>query len=366
MGSLLDLWDKFKMEQKGEERYLSTGCNEMDDLLVGGIPLDAPSMFYGKFDIGKSLLSMQVACMCTRPEKVLRKLKVGVGDSAVDQTVYEGLGKKAIIIDTESFWKPSLKAEWTGYFKQRWPDVDPEKVEIFQVSNIFDFARLLGMDYSLAQSEKKVDVIVHFPKMEYETKEGKMIVRTLKAGETQKESMISHDWMTKTPIYEKLKDKEYGVVIVDSQTKLIKSFIGSGMQNLGARGGAQRPILALYVDLCKLLGIGIISTHHGVFNPIGGTTDPWGGGDLPFYIKAILGITLANSDLRTKYGPQCRQVIRYRRAGKLSYVPPQPVSLKLNYGYTSPEPIVLTAGPGRVGSAKIAQPIPTFQGKVEP
>lgn len=339
MGSLTELWEQYRLKPDRDEEYLSTGCSDMDKFLGGGIPLHAPSMFYGIYDIGKSVLCMQLASMATRPKKQLPNTK---------PPTWEGLGKKVIYIDTEVFWTPTMVAKFTGFYRNRWADIDPSKVEVFSVPSLFDLARLFGMDYTLSQSEKKTDVVVQYPKMMTETKTGKIQVRPPKEGEVQKTSSIQHDWIKGTPIYEMLQTGDYGLVIIDSQTRLIKSAIGSSMQNFSARAGAQRPLLAMYQELSQHFHVGFISTHHGVSNPMEGSVNPWGGGDIGLYIKIILGITHPDKINRDKYGPSCRRLLRHRRAGEVSYVPPVPVTLKLNWGYTNPEPMVLTGGPGRV------------------
>lgn len=87
-----------------------------------------------------------MACMTTRP------VKSG------------GLGKKALYIDTEGFFgtEDTVK-RFQEFFKKRWPDCDPSKVEIMYIPDIFQLGTEFGMQFEIRQEESRTSVLVKYP-----------------------------------------------------------------------------------------------------------------------------------------------------------------------------------------------------------
>jgi DNA repair protein RadB len=47
-------------------RYVSTGCEALDDMLLGGFPVGAVSLVYGEAETGKTTLALQCSVLCAK------------------------------------------------------------------------------------------------------------------------------------------------------------------------------------------------------------------------------------------------------------------------------------------------------------
>jgi len=279
---------------------ISTGTKTLDALMEGGIRTKVPQILFGIPNLGKTWACFQISAMCTRPKKV------------------GGLEKKVLYLDTEGFFfTEDVFDRFSSYFEKRWSDFDKSKIEIKQIPSIFDLGNLFGIDFTLKHGESKVTVDAKFP-----TKRQKKIAKT--KGKTQiKETAKALDWVEQAPLYDKLKNKEYGLVVIDSITVPIKSEIVTATQNFPARTSILKILLGATFPFAQRFDVGFLITDHVTRNPMSpgyryGIGDPWGGQNVPYYVKYIYGLYKPLKDQVQKYAPdghRVRRVQRYRFPG---------------------------------------------------
>jgi RecA/RadA recombinase len=264
------------------QNRLSLGVKSIDELLDGGLSCRQPSIIYSIPNLGKSWFTYQAAVMCTRdPEK-------------------GGLGKKALILDTEAFYIDKTKEDLESYFTKRWPDFNPEKVEFLYPADMFELGRFFGAEFTLVQQEARIEVYVKYPKKEK------------KSGEPTKQTMQTADWITYSPAWEKLSTGEYGFLAIDSITMPIKDLVSMTQQNFPARANLQRPILAAMRILALRLGVSTFLTDHTVKDPRMEFYKPWGGDDYTYYGKHQIGLFPGLKDQKEKYGERVRRMTTSR------------------------------------------------------
>jgi len=275
---------------------ISTGSKSIDEVMAGGLKTQVTSLLFGIPNLGKTWLCYQIACMCTRP------VKVG------------GLGKKAAYLDTEGFFFTEDTIErFATYFKQRWPDCDPKKVELIQIADIFELGEQFAMQVDIKQEENRVSVITKYPtsiQKKLATGKGKNKVDTT----TNKDK----DWLEKSPLFQKLKTGDYGLVIIDSITIPIKSEMPSATQNFPARTSLVSAILGACYPMARRADVAILITDHITSNPMSpgyifGTGDPWGGRNILYYIKHIFGLYKPLKDQVIANAPDGQRVRRFQR-----------------------------------------------------
>ena len=276
---------------------LSTGSKSIDEIMLGGLKTQVVTMLFGIPNLGKTWLCYQLACMCTRP------VKVG------------GFGKKAIYLDTEGFFfTPDAVERFAEYFKQRWADCDPKKVEIIQLSDIFELGDLFGMQIDIKQEENRTSVMTKYP-----TETQKKIAGTKgKKGKVDTTTNKDKDWLDKSPLYQKLRTGEYGLLIIDSLTIPIKSEIASVTQNFPARTSLVSALLGSCYPMARRADVSILLTDHITSNPMSpgyvyGTGDPWGGRNIIYYIKHIFGLYKPLKDQVEANAPDGQRVRRFQR-----------------------------------------------------
>ena len=288
---------------------LSTGCGAIDALLEGGFPLKAPALIYSIPNVGKTWLAFQVACMCTRDPK------------------YGGLGRPALYLDTEAFFSEETFGRLYGYFQKRWPDLPKEPmIEIVRIPSIFELGSIFGMEIQLVQEESRTSALVKFPtdrqvkladtKVKEESKEGKAVRRDIK------ETIQTTGWIKASEAYKKFQEKNYGLMVIDSITVPLKSCIPKSTQNLPARGTILNAILGVLYPFAIDFNCSVLVTDHLTRSPMNpmyqyGLGDPWGGQDIVYYIKHILGLFPPKKDERESIdqGFRLKQVYRNRYPG---------------------------------------------------
>jgi RecA/RadA recombinase len=305
-----------------EMATISTGCKTLDDLLAGGLKTSVITLLFGAPNLGKTWLCYQVSCMCTRPPKE------------------GGLGKKVLYLDTEGFFFTEDTVErFATYFKKRWPDCDPSKIEIVQVPDLFHLGEQFGMQFEVHQEEARVSVVTKYPtekQKELAEKKGKSVVDT----PTTKDK----DWLEKAPVYKKVKSGDYGLVVIDSVTVPIKSEISATTQNFPARTSVLSALFGACYPIARRADVAILITDHLTANPMSpgyqfGTGDPWGGRNVLYYVKHIFGIYKPTKEYIEAYAPdgaRVRRFARYRYPG----LDPALVAVKLekDRGYTDLPP----------------------------
>lgn len=277
----------------------STGVKELDALLEGGILLGAPALVYGIPNLGKTWLSFQLCCMCTRDPK------------------YGGLGRRALYIDTETFFTPDTFERFYRYFRKRWPDL-PEKpmIDVRIVPDIFKLGKIFGIDYEILHEERRVSVVSRFPTGRQKT--------LAKSGHSKlKTTTKSADYIEESPLWTDLREKKYGIVIIDSITAPIKSVIPSASQNFPARASILQELLGTFYTICQAHDCCIFMTDHITRSPMSpgyayGLGTLWGGQDVTYYVKIQLGLYRALKDQREMYpgeGQRLRRIERHRYPG---------------------------------------------------
>lgn len=279
--------------------YLSTGVKAIDQLLEGGMLLGAPALIYGVPNLGKTWFCFQLASMCTRqPEE-------------------GGLGRKALYLDTESFFTPTVLDRFYRYFTRRWPDLPAEsKIEVQVIKDIFELGQLFGIHYEILHEDRRVSVISRFP-----TKRQKSL--QAKGKSELKETMKTSDYLQESDIWKALEEKQYGLIVIDSITAPIKSVIPSVSQNFPARANILQELLGTFYTICRRHNCSILLTDHISSSPMSpgyayGLGNPWGGQDITYYVKIQLGLYRAKKEQVALYpgeGERLRRVERHRYPG---------------------------------------------------
>ena len=280
---------------------LSTGCQTIDDLMDGGFPLGAPALIYAIPNLGKTWLCFQTACMCTRDPK------------------NGGLGRPVLYLDTESFFSEETFQRLYGYFQKRWPDLPKEPmIEIQQVPSIFELGTAFGMEIQIVQEESRTSALIKFPtdrqvKIAEGKAEGKREV---------KETFQSTGWLKTSPLWKSFEDKKYGMLAIDSITVPLKTSIPKSTQNLPARGSILNAILGVLYPYAQGFNCSILVTDHLTRSPMNpmyqyGLGEPWGGSDIIYYIKYVLGLFPPKKNDRESIdqGYRLKQVFRNRYPG---------------------------------------------------
>jgi len=304
-----------------EKKKFSTGVKDIDDLIDGGILLGAPALIYGIPNLGKTWFCFQLACMCTRDPK------------------HGGLGRRALYLDTESFFTESVFDRFYAYFKKRWPDLpDEPMIDVKITKDIFELGKLFGIHYEIIHEERRVSVVSRFP-----TKRQKALQKTGKS--KLKSTTKSSDYILESEIWKTLEEKKYGLVVIDSITAPIKSVIPSATQNFPARASILQELLGTFYTICRAHNTCIFLTDHITRSPMSpgyvyGIGAPWGGQDITYYVKIQLGLYRALKDQRQSYpgeGQRLRRIERHRYPGLEKEL--LLVHLAKDTGYKSPAPL---------------------------
>lgn len=263
---------------------ISTGCVSIDRIINGGVPLGTPIGIYGLQNIGKSILATQIAARFAQE------------------------GYDVIYIDTESFYQ--LQEDWDrifGWFEHRW-DLDSDvkdKIEVIQLRDLFALGKFFGIEFQLIQEQARVSAMAKFPK-----KWG---------SKATKVTHQSQDWITYSKAYKDLgKCEKPGLVIIDSITVPLKSKISSVTQNFPARASVIQTLLDTALVVANEFNVSFLITNHGTKNPMGYGVQPWGGGNMIYYIKRWIGIMSGLKPDRELFGDQIRRMYRYRWPGLMT------------------------------------------------
>jgi len=260
---------------------ISTGCDSIDKVMNGGIPLGSPVGFYGIQNIGKSILSTQVAVR------------------------FASLDYDVVYIDTEAFYQ--LENDWnriTGWFIKRWglDESVRDRIHLKQMRDLFALGRYFGIEFQITQEQARVSAMAKFPKKW-----------------TSKDTKTTHqsqDWITYSEAYKELRSfKKPGLIIIDSITVPIKSKIASTTQNFPARASLIQTMLDTALVIANEFNIGFIITNHGTKNPMMYGIQPWGGANMIYYVKRWVGLLSGLKADREKYGEQVRRIYRFRWPG---------------------------------------------------
>jgi len=283
--------------------FIKIDCKTIEDLLAGGITTSAPTLIFGIPNLGKTWLCFQAAAACTR------------------STANGGLGRKALYLDTEAFFRPDVFDRFYGYFKAKWKDLPPQdNIDMRRVENIFKLYEYFGMDLKIKQEEARSTADIKFP-----TERQKKLAQTaVKKGEKDVaetgKTVQAADWLKNSPLWADFEKNKYGIIVIDSLTIPIKSVIPSTTQNLPARTTLISSLLGTLYDIAIAWDCAIIVTDHITKNPIDPRSfgEPWGGANVMYYIKNQMGLFPPNKEMMDKMlidGGRLRRVERHRMPG---------------------------------------------------
>jgi len=278
-------------------------CKTLEALMVGGIHTGAPTLVFGIPNLGKTWLCYQAACACTRDPK------------------YGGLGRPALYLDTEQFFRPDVHDRFYDMFKKKWTDLPPkEKIDMRRTENIFKLFEYFGMELVIKQEEARNTAIIHFPTERQKKLAETAVKKGAKDVEAVKGTFQAGNWLENSPLWKDFKEKNYGIMIIDSITIPIKSVLPSTTQNLPARTTVLTALLGTLYDIAIAFDCAIIVTDHITRNPIDPRSmgEPWGGANVMYYIKNQYGLFPPTKDLIDKYIPdglRVRRVERHRMPG---------------------------------------------------
>lgn len=259
---------------------ISFGCKAIDDLFKGGIKRNKPFCIFGRSMIGKTWMCMQIATYFTTYDK-----------------------RKVLYLNTEADFDGEEFDRLAGYFKDRWNTVDIDRIEVKDLRDVWELGEYFGMQVEIYQSEKRTEVVIKYPK---------------RKGRDVKTSSKMRDWWKYSPFFNDVQSGKYGLIILDSLSLPIKTEIGRGTQNLPARATLQSPLLGTLLTLSGKYHVPTIFTVHASVNPQGKSWDkPFGGDDIKFYTKYIMGILPpVKSEIPSKYQNLWQ---RFRRIWRFRY-----------------------------------------------
>lgn len=256
--------------------YISTGCDVIDGLLLGGIPRSVVFGIEGPSKVGKTWFCQQVA------HRV-----------------------KTYYIDTEQFFvKDEIRSLYDSYFEKRFGKKSEIKYEF--VRSLESLCAKLGLKVNIETSTGgKIDVKIW--------------------DDEERLKVFSND----------LKIGGYELLVIDSLTMIVKRSVPvPPNQNMPARSAL---INKLWGCLEKLLEdnpkLSIILTHHTSVAPDSYAYygEPWGGDTIMYNTKYLLVIAPPDKQIRQRFGERSRRIIRkiYPGLEEESVV----VKLEKDYGY---------------------------------
>lgn len=312
--------------KKYKVRKISTDCSTFDEMLGGGIPRGKVSALYGTTNTGKSVALFQIAANFCRENPDLQVLYV----------------------DAEAFWDTEEIEIFQEIYKKRWgmpkdyafPIMFVKKYDLYTLYDYF------GMTATVNKETAKTTVDVKFRRdilEEKKTKDklGRERKKIFKRGE--------HAHILESNVYKYIRKNNIGMVIVDSATQCLKEiFQTSKQQDYPARANLINPFLGTLRSLAIIEDMPVVCALHLTYDMKGQgfkyrtekSSLPWGGADVVFHIKVIIGIlnvTKADSGpYKSVVGEdnldQLRWIYRYRVPGRMQEI--EIVHLKKDYGYT--------------------------------
>ena len=329
-------WDQMKDEFPMEfpnERAVSTDCGAIDWLLSGdrakqkGITRGTLTGVFATKDRGKSWLAIQWACNFARLHdiKLFPEIKEKLG-------VEESLG--VIFVDTEGNWTKQVIELFYEFFRDRW---NLPKDYIFNIKwvnkrNIYTLFPYFGMTPKIDQKGEKLTARVIF------LKEGEESYKD-KAGRRRTRKVERSDHLSVAPVWRDMERHNIGALVLDSASQPFKEvFPGSRSQDFPARSSLMNPFLGSLRSLAIARDIPILVAHHLsmggniMFQSERKGSKPWGGADVMFHHKVMLGIFEAESADRTTYGGRYIKLAhRFRAPGLLPKS--EIVELAEDYGF---------------------------------
>jgi RecA/RadA recombinase len=279
------------MTKKENLKFLETGCEKVDEILGGGVPLGIVTAVFGEPTSGKTQFGNQCS---------LSNIK--------------NIGKKTIIIETEGLRDYDRKVLLYKFMK-RW-DLTKEDVD----KNIV-IKHTMG-DIQLQSVQKLLQMFGYMVTFEI-SKNGKYSVKFQNCTPTLTEKTL----------------KDTSLIILDSLTKPIKDSVGSETQNLPARAQLVERLFGKLYHVAKIYNIGVVVIHHASVNPMmpfgRDLGKPYGGNPVLYNSKYALEFIDATNKVKneTGWGEEARRVKLLRRPDEPSTGELFPVRLKKDWGF---------------------------------
>ena len=265
--------------------YLKTGCNTIDNLFGGGIPVGQLSGMHSLPNLGKTIFSLQCAYsfLAQFPDK------------------------EALIIDTEGM--PLENNPLNKVFKERFnTDRDPEVRRCVGLDQLFNlFGSEVDFDYS---DSGKIE---------------KLSITRIKKTNPKKDRVIK-DW------------SKYGFVSIDSFSEPFKQMLAGETKNFPARSNIETNLCGRLQFLAESNQMIVWTNHHTSKNPTDmmdlGTIS--GGTAIQYQLKYLIQLLPPDKSVRSVYGNEGRRVIMRRMPFVMTSFEKETVLLKENFGFTDP------------------------------
>jgi len=264
----------------------STDMESLDNLLFGGFPEGRVSGIFSLPNIGKSLLSMQIAM----------------------KAISEGRNCLYLTSPSEYDSEKISKIFFNRYNTDKMPD-------FLKVKDCVELGKLFYIDLNIDDSKKKTEVIF----TDIKRKDQKKVSEELGFGRKN--------------------FSNYDLIIIDSFSELVKLSIQSAVQNLSARSLIETKLFAAFVDVMEEFNNTFILVHHSSANPMqfgGEVQRPYGGPVLMYLSKYLIMLKGPDAKLYKEFGKEAgsltRRIQRYRWTGSLpsGFMG---VQIKENWGY---------------------------------
>jgi len=316
-------WDMMKDEfpmTYPDNRVVSTDCGAIDWLLSGdrakdkGISRGTLTGVFATKNRGKSWLAIQFACNFARLHDVelFPEIKKELG---IDKSI------GVIFVDAEGNWTKQVIELFYIYFRERWglPKDYMFNIKWINKRNIYTLFPYFGMTPKIDQKGEKLTARVIFLKEGMESYEDK-------AGRRRTRKVEKLDHLYVSPVWRDMERYNMGALVLDSSSQPFKEvFPGSRSQDFPARSSLMNPFLGTLRSLAIARDIPVLVCHHLsmggniMFQSERKGSKPWGGADVMFHHKVMLGIFDPESADKTTYaGRQVRLVHRYRAPGLMA------------------------------------------------
>lgn len=296
-------------------KFISTGSENLDKALGGGLPLGALTQVFGEKGVGKSLLALQTACSVVAS------------------------GKSAIILDTEQSyshllgWLPAMEKRFNTKFRVAWCSItrsfgkknaevkgaieallaqlklpfDEQKVKallwILAPDFHLKYERIEGPALYVISTPYIQDLLhVHGIRAEISSSSGGRVEVRMLPGMMVDASL--------SPVGSMLQDVNAQLLVYDSLTMPFKStFIST--QDLPARSATLAMLLSQAQRLCSAMELAVLAINHVSDNPSNpyDVSRPFGGRIVGYEFKFVYHLVNIS---RPKDEEQRRAVIAYR------------------------------------------------------
>jgi len=244
-------------------KRLSFECKSLDALTDGGLRTGDISYVWGRWNIGKSILTYQLASSCIK-----------------------NFERNAMIIDTEGFWDEECSTFWFNVFKDR-----------FGITT----RPIIVTEYELLELLKMVNL------------KAKIGYKAKSTGTTSKLLLkeLSFDDLDKSYLAKQIAKHNLGFIGIDSISVPLKATIPSEQPNYPTRASLMNPYFVRLKKLARKNDLVIFYTCHISGAQYEGDI-PHGGAFHQYASKYSLLVQELTKEERDVYGPFVRAFYRWR------------------------------------------------------